>query len=82
MFSHLTISSTADLRSALNWLRARHDGGAVSAATYHFIKQLESELAWREHERAAKVRELRKALLRDPRGVASSPLGVAIRRHH
>jgi hypothetical protein len=44
-----TATSTARLRDELNWLRARHDSGAIASSVYHLIKRLESELAWREH---------------------------------
>jgi len=36
----------------LGWLRARHDEGAVAPCVYRVIKQLEVELAWREHAKA------------------------------
>jgi hypothetical protein len=39
----------AALRQALAWLMARHDSGAISAATYAVVKMLETELAWRQH---------------------------------
>jgi hypothetical protein len=58
----LTATSTADLRAELHWLRARHDGGAVAPAVYRLIRQLESELAWREHAEHT-----------DPRGSADQP---------
>jgi hypothetical protein len=45
----LTATSTSRLRDELGWLRARHDDGAVAPCTYRLIKQLEIELAWREH---------------------------------
>jgi len=45
----LTATSTVCLRGELAWLRACHDEGAVAPCVYRVIKQLESELAWREH---------------------------------
>jgi hypothetical protein len=48
----LTAASTARLRDELGWLRARHDEGAVAPCVYRVIKQLEVELAWREHAKA------------------------------
>jgi hypothetical protein len=38
-----------DLRDQLAALRARHDSGAMPAATYDVIQQLEIEIAWHEH---------------------------------
>jgi hypothetical protein len=38
------------LRSELAALRARYDGGAVSAEIYAVIRWLETELAWAEHK--------------------------------
>jgi len=49
MADTVAISSTSHLRDELAWLRARHDEGAVAPCIYSLIKQLESELAWREH---------------------------------
>lgn len=54
---HITPASTASLRSELAWLRARHDSGAVSVATYAVIKELEEEISWRAHARSLKVEE-------------------------
>jgi hypothetical protein len=47
----LTAASTVCLLDELAWLRARHDEGAVAPGIYRVIKQLETELAWREHVR-------------------------------
>jgi hypothetical protein len=52
----LTATSTARLRDELAWLRARHDEGAVAPCVYRVIKQLESELAWRQHAEHADPR--------------------------
>jgi hypothetical protein len=41
--------SLAELREQLEWLRARHDGGAISAAILTVVGNIEIELAWREH---------------------------------
>ena len=38
------------LRIELEWLRARHDTGAVSAAVFTVLKRLECDIAWAEHE--------------------------------
>jgi hypothetical protein len=45
----LVTPSTADLRDKLDWLRARHDSGAVAPPVYATIKGLEEEIAWRQH---------------------------------
>jgi hypothetical protein len=37
------------LRDELEALRARHDTGAVPAATYDVIRELETTIAWAEH---------------------------------
>jgi hypothetical protein len=37
------------LRDALGWVRARHDSGALSPATFTVLKMIETELAWRQH---------------------------------
>jgi hypothetical protein len=44
----VTVPATK-LRAELELLRARHDSGAVAPAIYQTIKQLEREIAWREH---------------------------------
>jgi hypothetical protein len=44
------MTPAARLRSELAALRARYDGGAVSAAVYALIRRLETELAWAEHK--------------------------------
>ena len=41
------------LRSELEALWARYDGGAVSPAIYATIKQLEAEIAWLDQREAA-----------------------------
>ena len=46
----ITRKSTAELRSELAHLRARHDGGAVSPAVYAVIRSLETLIAWTEHQ--------------------------------
>jgi hypothetical protein len=46
------------LRDELAALRARHDDGAVPAATYDVIQELETEIAWHEH-RAMETRRPR-----------------------
>jgi hypothetical protein len=48
----LTAASTSRLRDELAWLRARHDGGALSDATLKVIRDLERDIAWREHAQA------------------------------
>jgi hypothetical protein len=53
----LTATSTARLCDELAWLRARHDEGAVAPCVYRLIKQLESELAWREHAKRHRLAE-------------------------
>ena len=42
---------TAELREQLGALRARYDWGAVSPAVYAAIKSIETDVAWREHDR-------------------------------
>jgi hypothetical protein len=37
-------------RADLEWLRARYDGGAVSAAVFVTIKRTETAIAWAEHD--------------------------------
>jgi hypothetical protein len=44
-----TTSSTAALRSELEWLRVRYDDGKVSPAVFAIIRKLESDIAWAEH---------------------------------
>jgi hypothetical protein len=44
-----TATSTAALRSELEWLRARYDDGKVSPAVYAVIKDIETNIAWAEH---------------------------------
>jgi hypothetical protein len=41
--------TAAQLRTELAALRARYDNGAVQAAVYAVIRQLEIELTWAEH---------------------------------
>jgi hypothetical protein len=38
------------LRAALQALRARYDSGAVTPAVWQVIRELESELAWLQHQ--------------------------------
>jgi hypothetical protein len=44
-----TASSTAALRSELEWLRARYDDGKVSPAVFSVIREIETGIAWAEH---------------------------------
>jgi hypothetical protein len=44
-----TFVNVQRLRDQLEWLRARYDGGATSAAVYSMIRRIESDLAWAEH---------------------------------
>jgi hypothetical protein len=37
------------LRAALQWVRARYDGGALSPAVYAVIRMIETELSWLAH---------------------------------
>jgi hypothetical protein len=37
------------LRAALQWVRARHDSGAVSPAVFSVMRMIEVELSWLEH---------------------------------
>ena len=41
-----------DLRAELAALRARHDSGAVPAATYDVVREIELEISWLEHRNA------------------------------
>jgi hypothetical protein len=45
-----TDRATAEARAMLQMLRARYDGGAVAPAIYKTIRELESDIAWAEHE--------------------------------
>jgi hypothetical protein len=54
MDSLATPKSTVELRAELMLLRARYDGGAVSAAVYVVIRGLEVDIAWIEHARSQK----------------------------
>jgi hypothetical protein len=47
--------TAAQLRAELTALRARYDGGAVHAAIYAVIRELETELAWAEHTQGSKT---------------------------
>jgi len=42
-------SHEAALRSALGWIHARYDDGAVSPAVFSVIRMLEVELSWLAH---------------------------------
>jgi hypothetical protein len=42
-------SHEAALRQALQWVRARHDSGALSPGVAAVLKMIETELAWRQH---------------------------------
>ena len=42
--------STVELRAELASLRARYDSGAVSPTVYSVIREIETELAWAEHD--------------------------------
>jgi hypothetical protein len=42
------------LRSALAWLRARHDSGALAPGTFAVLKMIEVEISWRQHRGEAK----------------------------
>jgi hypothetical protein len=44
-----TATSTATLRSELEWLRSRYDSGKVSPAVFSVIKDIETAIAWAEH---------------------------------
>jgi hypothetical protein len=37
------------LRSALAWVRGRHDSGAVSPAVFSVLRMIEVELSWLAH---------------------------------
>jgi len=37
-------------RVELEWLRARHDNGAISSAVFEVIKRIESDISWSEHK--------------------------------
>lgn len=37
------------LRAALEWVRARHDSGALSPGVSAVVKMIETELAWLAH---------------------------------
>lgn len=47
----LTATSTARLYGELAWLRSRYDEGVVASCVFAIIRQLETEIAWREHVR-------------------------------
>jgi hypothetical protein len=42
-------------RTELQHLRARYDSGAVSAAVYETIKDLETTISWLEFQQRAKI---------------------------
>jgi hypothetical protein len=46
----MTEQAAQFLRSELASLRARYDNGAVSPDVYAIIRELETELAWHEHD--------------------------------
>jgi hypothetical protein len=54
MHPSITPKSTAELRSELAQLRARHDSGAIAPGVYAVIREIETQIAWAEH------RELRR----------------------
>jgi hypothetical protein len=37
------------LRAALEWIRARHDSGAISPAVFSVMRMIEVELSWLAH---------------------------------
>jgi hypothetical protein len=37
------------LRAGLEWVRARHDSGAISPAVFSVMRMIEVELSWLEH---------------------------------
>jgi hypothetical protein len=37
------------LRSALEWIRARHDDGALSPGVLAVVRMIEAELSWLQH---------------------------------
>jgi len=45
----VTNGSTNRLRLARAALLARHDSGALAPAIYSTIRELETEISWREH---------------------------------
>jgi hypothetical protein len=51
----LTASSTARLRDERVWLLARHDSGAIPPATFKVVRDLECDIAWREHAQTLRV---------------------------
>jgi hypothetical protein len=48
------ISPVRQARAELEWLRARYDSGVTSDAIYAIIRQLETDIAWAQHERDGK----------------------------
>jgi hypothetical protein len=38
------------LRAELEWVRSRHDSGAVSDAVFAVVKELETDLSWLKHQ--------------------------------
>jgi hypothetical protein len=51
------------LRDELATLRARHDTGAVPAATYDAIKELEVSISWAEHRARSGFRNGKRLLV-------------------
>ena len=49
----MTNSEIADLEARLHdergWLLGKYDSGAVSAAVFSVVKQIETDLAWLQH---------------------------------
>jgi hypothetical protein len=43
-------SQDNELRAELALLRARYDSGAVAPAVYQVIRQIETHIAWIEHQ--------------------------------
>jgi hypothetical protein len=83
------------LRAALEWVRARHDSGALSPAVFAVIRMLETELAWLAHrsfaadsailislllQYDATPAEIGHALRRAPNGSAASLIGAVVDR--
>ena len=42
--------SSPELRTELALLRARYDSGAVAPAVYQIIREIETHIAWAEHQ--------------------------------
>jgi hypothetical protein len=48
----IRLSKSQRLRAELDQVRARYDSGAIPLSVYYTLRELEEEIAWREHRSA------------------------------